>query len=84
MGTTTALVITMVAARLCGLAGLWLRLWWRAQQELAHAAYVKAAVGLVASGGQLELDDQHGAGHRFRMSVTNSPGKDRSASGESS
>ncbi|MFF5924189.1 hypothetical protein ACFY8C_38575 [Streptomyces flavochromogenes] len=78
MDAATIMVIApLVTAHLCALVGLWLRFRWRARLEEERARYLaKTVTRLVVPGAQVDLDDQHAAGHRLRVRVTAAPSHD--------
>jgi hypothetical protein len=63
----TVTVISILSAKGCAVFGLWLRLRWRTQHELARQHCISEAVGALAAGVQLELDTQSPDGHRVRV-----------------
>lgn len=68
--TLVVTIVSIVTAKGCGLLGFWLRLRWRAQQEIARQRCLADAVGAVTKGGQLEFESVGGDVHRLRVKVT--------------
>nr|WP_158712981.1 hypothetical protein [Streptomyces flavovirens] len=63
----TIMVISILTAKGCAVLGLWLRLRWRTQHELARQRFISEAVEALAVGGHLEFDTQSPDGHRVRV-----------------
>ncbi|MET9792097.1 MULTISPECIES: hypothetical protein [Streptomyces] len=67
--TISVTIGSVIIADVFALLTLWLRLRWNARQEEAQQQYLLRAAEAVSVGGQLELDDQHPNGHRFRVKI---------------
>ncbi|MEU4351831.1 hypothetical protein [Streptomyces sp. NPDC023838] len=70
-------IISIVTAKGCALLGLWLRLRWRAQQELARQRCLTGALRAAGSGGRLELETSSANGQLLRMRLLTAPRKAR-------
>ncbi|MDT0450748.1 hypothetical protein [Streptomyces hesseae] len=75
MDTATAVttIVTLTIAKVCAVAGLWLRLRWRHQ--------LLGIADAVAAGGRVEVDEQrgdgHGCGYRLRVTIIRPPSQGR-------
>jgi hypothetical protein len=73
--TVVVTIVSIVTAKACGLLALWLRLRWRAQQELARQRCLTGALGAAAAGGRLEFETTGADGHRLRMRLQPAPAR---------
>lgn len=81
MDPATAVIISTIAAKSCALLALWIRLRWRARREQQRQRYLLQVAETLARGGQVELDDQDGEGHRLQVKISRIPvpGEDQAA-----
>ncbi|GAA1903234.1 hypothetical protein GCM10009716_11480 [Streptomyces sodiiphilus] len=72
MDTATAVVTIawVFIVKLSALLAIWLRLRWRARQELTRRRHVSGVAAAIGRGGRLELDEEFPDGHRVRMTIT--------------
>lgn len=72
MDTATAVVtiVSIVMAQTCALLGLLLRLRWRVRREQIQGQSLTDMAKVITRGGQLEFDEERGAGRRLRMTLT--------------
>ncbi|WP_143658523.1 hypothetical protein [Embleya scabrispora] len=63
----------VIFGNVCALAGLWLRLRWRATLDQERRAYVVGVVRQIAPGTRLDMDDQYANGHRVRVTLIRQP-----------
>ncbi|TRO55628.1 hypothetical protein [Streptomyces sp. IB201691-2A2] len=68
---TVVMIVTVVAGKVALVAGLWLRLRYRAQQDRAQLAYLSGVARDVASrGGCIDLEDEREGCGRSRLLLT--------------
>ncbi|MBD0742941.1 hypothetical protein [Streptomyces sp. CBMA152] len=71
--TVVVTIISIVTAKGCGLLGLWLRLRWRVQQELARQRCLTGALRAAGAGGRLEVETSGMNGQLLRMRLLTAP-----------
>jgi hypothetical protein len=73
MDPTTAVIVSTVIVKACALLALWIRLRWRVCREEQRQGYLLQVTETVSLGGQVELDDRDGDGHRLHVKITRTP-----------
>ncbi|MEU8786103.1 hypothetical protein [Streptomyces sp. NPDC048637] len=68
--TVTVGIISIIVAKSFALLGLWMLLRWRVRREQIRCEHLTSAVEAVATGGQLEFDEQQGG---LRLKITCPP-----------
>lgn len=66
----TAAIVTVIAAEVCTLLGMWLRLRCRRQREHARRPYLVGITECIRNGGRLDIYEHDPDGRRLRVTLT--------------